>query len=161
MWNKFTTLSVTMLFLAATPILAQSQGIAEVDRAYEALDSKTRSIIDAYLQTDCEIGEGRASLDVVVALGDRARPLLLVINKLGPPSRVLSSFIKELSQSWQARQRFLESSDARELGEESFTMMKAISREAYEKDQLNAIQAKYRERAMLVLKEMSSTQNLR
>ncbi|HVT17242.1 MAG TPA: hypothetical protein VHQ90_13825 [Thermoanaerobaculia bacterium] len=60
-----------------------------------------------------------------------------------------------LAESWKARLSFLESPEARVLGEKTFAMMRAITREQYERDRQAALQARYRERARLALRAMT------
>lgn len=88
-------------------------------------------------------------------VAEEVKPYLLAVQREGPPSPVLGVFERGLDDSWRLRQEFLKTPDALELGQESFKMMKAITEEQYRKDQRQAIQAKYRERAALAMKAMS------
>jgi len=69
---------------------------------------------------------------------------------------VLSEFQRGLEITWQARQEYLKTRDARELGNQSFEMMKAITKEQYVKEQTDGLQAKYRERAALALRAIAA-----
>ncbi|HEV7515712.1 MAG TPA: hypothetical protein VGR07_05375 [Thermoanaerobaculia bacterium] len=147
----------SLAILLAAAALAQPSGqpdTAEVDRAYRALDGKIREVVETYLRTDCEIGEVGVALKRVLALGGPVRPYLTAVERQGPPQPVLLDFNRGLDANWEARQRFLKTRDARELGEGSFKMMAAITREQYLADQQGAIQAKYRERAALALRAL-------
>ena len=140
--------------LLAQPALAQEKS---VDRLYGALDPATRDIVETYLRVDCEIGEARASLNAVLKAIDTARPYLAAVQKEGPRTAVLVEFERGLEATWADRLKFLETKDAQELGPESFKMMKAITKAQYLKEQSEAIQAKYRERAALALKAKPGT----
>ncbi|HVT60708.1 MAG TPA: hypothetical protein VHR45_20215 [Thermoanaerobaculia bacterium] len=129
---------------------------AEVDRAFRALDAQSREIVETYLRTDCEIGEVGVNLKALVALGDRVKDYLTAVERQGPPSPVVDQFSQGLAESWKARQSFLETKEARALGEKLFAMMRAITREKYEKDQQAGLQAKYRERASLGLRALAN-----
>lgn len=130
---------------------AQVSGTAEVDRTYKALDPRTREIGETYLRTDCEVGEVGTNLKRLLLVADTAKPYLVAVQRDGPPSPVLEEYGRDLGQSWDARQRFLTTPEARQLGPQMFEMMKAIKQDQYVKDQEDAIQAKYRERAALAL----------
>jgi len=136
--------------LLASPVLAQTQ--RTVDRLYQAMDARNREIVESYLRTDCEIGEVGRSLNAVMKVIDAARAYLAAVQKEGPPAAVLKDFERGLESTWSARLRFLETKDAQELGPRSFDMMKAITKVQYRKEQSDAIQARYRERAALALK---------
>jgi hypothetical protein len=137
-----------------TPAAAQRDSTATVDRAYEALGPRVREVAENYLRTDCEIGEVGVALRALLQVADSAKPYLVAVQKEGPPSRVLGEFQRGLDNTWQARQEFLKTPDARELGQRSFEMMTAITRDQYMKEQQAGIQAKYRERAALGLRAM-------
>lgn len=144
---------ITALWAAAwlaSPGIAQTQ--KTVDRLYEALDPRTREIVESYLRVDCEIGEVGRALSSLQKVMESAKPYLAAVQKEGPPSAVLRDFERGLDDTWAARLKFLESKDAQELGPRSFEMMKAITRAQYLKEQSDAVQAKYRERAALALK---------
>lgn len=135
------------------PAFAQT---ATVDSAYQRLNVRIRGIIENYLRTDCEVGqEVGSALRAVLAVADTARPYLLAVQKEGPPSAVLAEFQRGLDNTWDARQAFLKTPDARELGQRSYEMMIAITREQYMKEQQAAIQASYRERATLALRAIA------
>ncbi|HVT17263.1 MAG TPA: hypothetical protein VHQ90_13935 [Thermoanaerobaculia bacterium] len=127
----------------------------EVDRAYRGLDAPSREIAEIYLRTDCEIGEVGVSLKALLQIAERVKPYLTAVERQGPPSPVVDEFSQSLAESWKARQSFLESAEARVLGEKTFAMMRAITREQYERDQQAALQARYRERARLALRAMA------
>lgn len=145
---------VLLSIIAATSIFAQESQPRQVDELYKALNPRTREVIETYLRTDCEIGEVGKALKAVLEIASVAKPYLLAVRHEGPPQPVLSDFQRGLANTWEAREGFLKSPDALELGKESFEMMRSITRERYEKDQLNAIQAKYRERAELALQAL-------
>jgi hypothetical protein len=147
------------LMLAATvaPAPAQVTGRANVDRAYAALDQRTRTIVETYLRTDCELGEVGVSLKALLAVGPAARPYLMAVQQEGPPSPVLDEFGRGLESTWQAREAYLRTPDAQELGKEAFDRMRAITKTSYLAEQQKGIQAKYRERAALALKAMGTT----
>lgn len=134
----------------------QTPSTATVDRAYQALDQRVRTIAENYLRTDCEIGEVGASLRALLQVGDSVRPYLVAVEKEGPPSPVLAEFQRGLESTWEARQEFLKTPDARELGPRSYEMMTAITQEQYMKEQQAGIQAKYRERARLGLRAIAA-----
>ncbi len=145
--------TLVLAFSSIAPAAAQT---ATVDSAYQALNTRVRDIVENYLRTDCEIGEVGVALRAVLAVADTARPYLEAVQKEGPPSAVLAEFQRGLESTWQARQAFLKSPDARELGQRSYEMMTAITREQYMKEQQAAIQARYRERAALALRAMAA-----
>ncbi len=136
--------------LLASPGLAQTQ--KAVDQLYEAMDPRNREIVESYLRTDCEIGEVGRALSAVLKVIDAVRPYLAAVQKEGPPAAVLKDFERGLESTWSGRLKFLETKDAQELGPRSFEMMKAITKVQYQKEQSEAIQAKYRERAALALR---------
>lgn len=153
--NKYTLALATVAWLvAASPAIAQSSGMAEVDRIYKDLRPDVRLAVDAYLRTDCEIGEVRAALNSLLKVAAEARPYLLAVQRNGPPSSELMVFEVGLDETWRSRQEFMKTRDALELGQRSFEMMKAITEDQYRRDQRQAIQAKYRERAAIMLKAM-------
>jgi hypothetical protein len=129
-------------------------GTQEVDAAFRQLDPETRSIVEAYLRTDCELDEVGLALDRLVAVAERATPYLQAVVRQGPPAPVRTELERGLEASWAARQRFLETPEARELGEESFQMMQAISRDDYSRVERQSLDAKYRERAALALRKI-------
>ena len=149
------TLMLTAMVVA--PASAQVPDRANVDRAYGALDQRTRNILETYLRTDCEIGEVGVSLKAVVALGAAARPYLMAVQQEGPPSPVLNEFGRGLESTWQAREAYLRTPDAQELGKEAFDRMRAITKSSYVAEQQKGIQAKYRERAAIALKAMGTS----
>ena len=151
---KRATIFMIATLFGANIGMAQNSGTAEVDQAYKALDPRSRDVVEAYLRTDCEIGEVGAALKSVLQAGEIVKPYLVAVPREGPPSPVLSEFERGLNQTWEARQEFLKTPDALELGQQSFEMMKAITRDQYRKDQFQAIQAKYRERAALALEKI-------
>ena len=144
------TLMLTAIVVA--PASAQVANRANVDRAYGALDPRTRNILETYLRTDCEIGEVGVSLKSVVALGAAARPYLMAVQQEGPPSPVLNDFGRGLESTWQAREAYLRTPDAQELGKDAFDRMRGITKTSYLAEQQKGIQAKYRERAAIALK---------
>ncbi len=144
--------AAVMLAISASA-LAQTPERA-VDQAYKMLDSRSREVLETYLRTDCEIGEVGAALRAVLQIGPTARPYLSAVVREGPPSPVLATFENGLGETWEARQQFLKSPDALELGTRSFEMMRAITKSQYLNDQQDGIQAKYRERAAFALKYM-------
>ena len=150
-------LKVTLMLVAlvAAPASAQVPDRANVDRAYAALDARTRAVLETYLRTDCEIGEVGVALKAVLALGEAARPYLIAVQQEGPPSPVLEEFGRGLASTWQARVAYLRTPDAQELGKEAFDRMQAITRASYEAEQQKGIQAKYRERAALALRPVT------
>ncbi len=149
------TLMLTAMVVA--PASAQVADRANVDRSYGALDQRTRNILETYLRTDCEIGEVGVSLKAVVALGAAARPYLMAVQQEGPPSPVLNEFGRGLESTWQAREAYLRTPDAQELGKEAFDRMRGITKTAYVAEQQKGIQAKYRERAAIALKAMGTS----
>ncbi len=149
------TLMLTAMVVA--PASAQVPDRANVDRAYGALDQRTRNILETYLRTDCEIGEVGVSLKAVVALGATARPYLMAVQQEGPPSPVLNEFGRGLESTWQAREAYLRTPDAQELGKEAFDRMRGITKTSYVAEQQKGIQAKYRERAAIALKAMGTS----
>jgi hypothetical protein len=148
--------SILRITILVTAALLTSAGSAQtqktVDRLYETMDPRTLEVVESYLRVDCEIGEVGRALSAVLKVIDAARPYLVAVQREGPPSAVLKDFERGLESTWAARLKFLETKDARELGPQSFEMMKAITKAQYQKDQSEAIQAKYRERAALALK---------
>lgn len=112
--------------------------------------------MEAYLRTDCELGEEGRALAALLPFAEQVRPYLEAVVAEGPPSPVRSDLDRALAESWRDRLRFLETPEAGELGAESLQMMKSITREQYEKDQRAALQAKYRERAALALTRIES-----
>lgn len=138
--------------IALLALVAFGQTQKTVDRLYEGMDPRTREIVESYLRTDCEIGEIGRGLQAVLKVIDTARPYLAAVQREGPPAAVLKDFERGLESTWTARLRFLDTKEAQELGPRSFEMMKAITRAQYQKEQSEAIQAKYRERAALALK---------
>jgi hypothetical protein len=146
---------VMLAAIAAAPASAQITGRANVDRAYAALDTRTRNIVETYLRTDCEIGEVGVALRALVAMdGAAARTYLMAVQQEGPPSAVLADFERGVESTWQAREAYLRTPDAQELGKEAFDRMRAITKTSYVTEQQTGIQAKYRERAALALKAM-------
>lgn len=133
----------------------QPPSTAAVDRAYQALDDTVRTMAENYLRTDCEIGEVGSALKALLQVAEPARAYLVAVEKEGPPSPVLAEFQRGLESTWQARQEFLKTPDARELGPRSYEMMTAITKEQYLKEQHAGIQAKYRERARLGLRAIA------
>ncbi len=151
---------ITALMLTAmvvAPASAQVTSRATVDRAYGALDPRTRNVVETYLRTDCEIGEVGVALRAVVALGAAVRPYLMAVQQEGPPTPVLNEFGRGLESTWQAREAYLRTPDAQELGKEAFDRMRAITKTSYVAEQQKGIQAKYRERAALALKAMGTS----
>jgi hypothetical protein len=145
---------VALVAVVATPASAQVR--ANVDRAYAALDQRTRTVVETYLRTDCEIGEVGVALKSVVAVGGAARPYLVAVQQEGPPSPVLDEFGVGLTNTWQTREAYLRTPDAQELGKDAFDRMRAITRAAYEAEQQKGIQAKYRERAAVALRALGA-----
>jgi hypothetical protein len=147
--------ALALLVVVAAP--AQAQGPrANVDRAYAALDQRTRTVVETYLRTDCEIGEVGVALKSVTAVGAAVRNYLVAVQQEGPPSPVLEEFGSGLASTWQTREAYLRTPDAQELGKEAFDRMRAITRAAYEAEQQKGIQAKYRERAALALRTIGA-----
>ena len=141
--------------LVISPAIAQVPSRTEADRIYKDMRPDVREAAETYLRTDCEIGEVRAALNSLLKVAEEVKPYLFAVQREGPPSPVVGVFERGLDDSWRLRQEFLKTPDALELGRESFEMMKVITEEQYRKDQRQAIQAKYRERAALALKAMS------
>jgi hypothetical protein len=153
-------LLTAVMFTASVAAPASAQvptGRANVDRAYAALDGRTRGSVEAYLQTDCELGEVGVALRALLATNGRTRPYLIAVQQEGPPSQVLAAFDRGLENTWQARDAYLRTPDAQELGKEAFDQMRAITKAAYLAEQQKGIQAKYRERAALALKAMAAS----
>ena len=125
-----TYMNVTLVLAAfvAAPASAQVTGRANVDRTYAALDPRTRTIVETYLRTDCEVGEVGVALKSVLAVGAAARPYLVAVQQEGPPSPILDEFGRGLESTWQARETYLRTPDAQELGKEAFDRMSAITR---------------------------------
>ena len=148
-----------LLLLGGMTARVQSQVTdrAIVDRAYAALDERSRNVAENYLKTDCEIGEVGVALKSVVALGTVVRPYLQAVQQQGPPSPVLNEFGRSLESTWQAREAYLRTPDAQELGKEAFDRMRSITKTSYLAEQQKGIQAKYRERATIALKAMGAT----
>lgn len=142
--------------IVVAPASAQVAGRANVDRAYGALDPRTRAIAETYLRTDCEIGEVGVALKAVLAVGGAARAYLVAVQQEGPPSPVLDEFGRGLESTWQAREAYLRTPDAQELGKEAFDRMSGITRASYVAEQQKGIQAKYRERAALALRALGA-----
>jgi len=151
-------LGIGLAMVLTAALNGTAAGQSEVDRAYAALSQRTRDIVETYLRTDCEIGEVGAALKPLLAAADSVTRYLTAVQREGPPSAVLNDFRRGLESTWQARQEYLKTRDARELGDQSFEMMKAITRVQYEKEQNDAIQAKYRERAALALRAIAAQQ---
>ena len=129
---------------------------ANVDRAYAALDPRTRVVVENYLRTDCEIGEVGVALRSLKTVGSAGRTYLVAVQQEGPPTPVLQEFGRGLESTWQAREAYLRTPDAQELGKDAFDRMRAITRSSYEAEQQKGIQAKYRERAALALKSLAT-----
>jgi hypothetical protein len=142
--------------IVAAPASAQVGSRANVDRAYGALDPRMRPIVETYLRTDCEIGEVGVSLRALLAVGAAARPYLMAVQQEGPPSPVLDEFGRGVESTWQAREAYLRTPDAQELGKEAFDRMRGITKTAYAAEQQKGIQAKYRERAALALRALAA-----
>lgn len=154
--NHYSLVSGIVIFLAAlAPATGQVPSTIQVDQIYKDLRPQAREVVESYLRTDCEIGEVGTALNRILKIAQEVRPYLLAVERYGPRSEELADFQRGLDESWRARQEFLKTPDARELGEQSFQMMTAITEAQYRKDQLQAIQAKYREKAALALKAMS------
>jgi hypothetical protein len=136
------------------PSSTQPTGTREVDTAFRALDPKIVPIVEGYLRTDCEIGEVGVALKRLLAVAEQVTPYLRAVVQQGPPSPIRAELGRSLEESWAARQRFLQTPEARELGEESFRMMQSIRREDYVREQQTSLDAKYRERAALALRQI-------
>lgn len=141
------------------PSSTQPAGTQEVDAAFRALDPKIVLIVEGYLRTDCELGEVGVALKRLLAVAEQATPYLRAVVQQGPPSPIRGELDRSLEESWAARQRFLQTPEARELGEESFRMMQSIRREDYVREQQTALDAKYRERAALALRQIEGGGN--
>ena len=138
--------------IVAAPAAGQNTAaLAEVDRAYAALDLRTRTIVETYLRTDCELGEEGVALKALIQADGRTRAYLTAVQRGGPPSEVLTEFGRGLESTWQAREAYLRTPDAQELGKEAYDRMRGITKEAYVREQQKGLQAKYRERAALAL----------
>ena len=137
--------------IVAAPAAAQNTPApVEVDRAYAALDPRTRTIVETYLKTDCELGEEGVALKALIQADGRTRAYLTAVQRGGPPSEVLSQFGRGLESAWQAREAYLRT-DAQELGKEAYDRMRSITKDSYLREQQKGLQAKYRERAVLAL----------
>jgi hypothetical protein len=142
--------------IVAAPAPAQNTAaLAEVDRAYAALDQRTRTIVETYLRTDCELGEEGVALRALVQADGRTRAYLTAVQRGGPPSEVLTEFGRGLESTWQAREAYLRTPDAQELGKEAYDRMRAITKDSYLREQQKGLQAKYRERAALALSALA------
>lgn len=149
--------NLLILLAACTALVgARAAALTNVDAAYKRLDPKIRVTVESYLMTDCELGEEGGALKKLLAVGPAARPYLVAVQREGPPSPVTTRLAKDLDTAWKARQKFLKTPEARALGEQSFQMMKAITKQQYESDQRAALQAKYRERVAQALKAMGN-----
>jgi hypothetical protein len=138
--------------IVAAPAAAQNAAErAEVDRAYATLDQRTRTIVETYLKTDCELGEEGVALKALIQANGRTRGYLTAVQRQGPPSPVLTEFGRGLESTWQAREAYLRTPDAQELGKDAYDRMRAITKDSYLREQQKGIQAKYRERAALAL----------
>lgn len=146
-----------LIALVSQGASAQQDAVAQVDKAFNRLEPPVREVVESYLRTDCEIGEVGIALKRVLQVGNAVAPYLTAVVRGGPPSAARAVLERGLSESWEARQAFLKTPDAQELGPESFAMMKAITEDAYRKDQRGALDAKYRERAALALRAMEGT----
>lgn len=155
--RAYTMITLMLAAIVAAPASAQVGTRANVDRAYSALDPRTRPIVETYLRTDCEIGEVGVSLKALLSVGATARPYLMAVQQEGPPSPVLEEFGRGLESTWQAREAYLRTPDAQELGKEAFDRMRGITKTAYVAEQQKGIQAKYRERAAIALKAMGAS----
>jgi hypothetical protein len=127
----------------------------EVNGAYDALEAKARQVVENYLRTDCAVGAVDEALVPVLRLGDVVLPYLAAVQRGGPPSVVLKEFQRSLDDTWKRRQEFLKTPEALDLGQESFAMMKAITRNQYVRDQREALTVGYRERANVAVRAMS------
>lgn len=125
-----------------------------VDIAYAILGKRLRRLVETYLRTDCEIDEVDQHLLALRPVALLIVPYLTAVKREGPPTPVLTDFGRELEKNWKDRLAFLETPDALELREESFKMMKAITKDQYRQDQSSALQAKYRQRAALALRRL-------
>jgi hypothetical protein len=148
-----------LLILAGLVQVGRSSGqeptsTGEVDAAFRALDQKSLAIVEAYLRTDCELGEEGVALKRLLAIAERVVPYLRAVVRQGPPSSIRAELQRSLEAAWAARQKFLQTPEARELGEESFRMMQSIRKEDYLRAQQAALDAKYRERAALALRRI-------
>jgi hypothetical protein len=152
----YMTVGLAMFAFLAAPVSAQVASRANVDRAYAALDQRTRANVETYLRTDCEIGELGVSLKGVLTVAAATRTYLTAVQQEGPPSPVLDEFGRGLEGGWQAREAYLRTPDAQELGKEAFDRMRGITKAAYVAEQQKGIQAKYRERAVVALKAMGT-----
>ena len=155
--RNYIMVTLMLTAIVAAPASAQvTASRANVDRAYGALDPRTRTIAETYLRTDCEIGEVGVSLKALVAVGGAARAYLVAVQQEGPPSPVLDEFGRGLESTWQARDAYLRTPDAQELGKEAFDRMRGITKTSYVAEQQKGIQAKYRERAALALRALGA-----
>jgi hypothetical protein len=154
--RSYCKVALLLAGLVAEPATAQVAARANVDRAYAALDPRTRTIAETYLRTDCEIGEVGVALKAVLAAGPTARAYLVAVQQEGPPSPILDEFGRGLEGNWQAREAYLRTPDAQELGKDAFDRMRAITRASYVAEQQKGVQAKYRERAALALRALTA-----
>jgi hypothetical protein len=142
--------------IVRSPAAAQNAAApAAVDRAYAALDQRTRTIVETYLRTDCELGEVGVALKALIQTDGRTRAYLTAVQQGGPPSEVLTEFGRGLESTWQAREAYLRTPDAQELGKEAYDRMRGITKDAYVREQQKGLQAKYRERAALALSALA------
>jgi hypothetical protein len=156
MMRIFTVVPMLLVAILAAPASGQAATRVNVDRAYAALDPRTRANVETYLRTDCELGEIGVSLKGVLTVAATTRTYLVAVQQEGPPSPVLEEFGRGLESTWQARDAYLRTPDAQELGKEAFDRMRGISKASYIAEQQKGIQAKYRERAALALRAMGT-----
>src|SRR4051812_3070711 len=102
--RSYFKVAVVFAALVAEAASAQVTARANVDRAYAALDPRTRTTVETYLRTDCEIGEVGVALKAVLAAGPTAHAYLVAVQQEGPPSPILDEFGRGLEGNWQARE---------------------------------------------------------
>lgn len=142
-----------LLAIAAVIVTA-----AQADRPLlAALSPDLRTLVLAWLNTDCGAGKSPTPDSQLVNLGARLEPVFWEAYRLGPPSDEMERDRAAISRQYEQRQRQLRESGEKLFGPEETRRLLAVSQADYTKRELDKAIVGYKTAAIVGLGFVGTT----
>lgn len=141
------SVAVFVMTTALLPGMSSAQPVA-----LPPLSDEAREVMDAWLLSDCAVGEGDSLELALRSFADEVRPVLMDVAQTGPPPNLLSTLDSTSNRLFDVREALLDTASARlGLTPADLAAATAVSRPDFVARERDRFEVSYRSRAILGL----------